>query len=89
MNSACVQAGRCYTPSFYPQSNKVLTYVEYRAVPGVFQNDIDPPPAPLSTQRVCPLPASKAGAQSHIFTRDETGSVYLPTQLEPTLQLYW
>ncbi len=25
----------------------------------------------------------------HIFTRDETGSVYLPTQLERTLQLYW
>ncbi len=40
---------------------KVLTYVEYRAVPGVFQNNIDPPPTPLSTQRVCPPPASKAG----------------------------
>ncbi|MFN9907488.1 MAG: hypothetical protein ACK56F_15425, partial [bacterium] len=25
----------------------------------------------------------------HIVTRDETGSVYLPTQLERTLQLYW
>jgi hypothetical protein len=25
----------------------------------------------------------------HIFTRDDTGSVYLPTQLEHTLQLYW
>jgi hypothetical protein len=25
----------------------------------------------------------------HIFTRDETGFVYLPTQLEHTLQLYW
>ncbi len=25
----------------------------------------------------------------HIFTRDETGPVYLPTQLERTLQLYW
>jgi hypothetical protein len=25
----------------------------------------------------------------HIFTRDETGLVYLPTQLECTLQLYW
>ncbi len=25
----------------------------------------------------------------HIFTRYETGSVYLPTQLERTLQLYW
>jgi hypothetical protein len=25
----------------------------------------------------------------HVFTRDETGSVYLPNQLERTLQLYW
>jgi hypothetical protein len=25
----------------------------------------------------------------HIFTRDETESVCLPTQLERTLQLYW
>jgi hypothetical protein len=25
----------------------------------------------------------------HIFTRDETGLVYLPTQLQRTLQLYW
>jgi len=25
----------------------------------------------------------------HIFTRDETGLVYLPNQLERTLQLYW
>jgi hypothetical protein len=25
----------------------------------------------------------------NIFTRDETGLVYLPTQLERTLQLYW
>ena len=39
--------------------NKVLTYVEYRAVSGVFQN-IDPPP-PQSTQRVCPPPEPKDG----------------------------
>ncbi len=30
-----------------------------------------------------------ANHRVHIFTRDETGSVYLPTQLERTLQLYW
>jgi hypothetical protein len=36
--------------------HKVLTYVEYRAVSGVFQN-IDPP---LSIQRVCPPTAPKA-----------------------------
>jgi hypothetical protein len=44
-------------------SNKVLTYVEYRAVSGVFQN-IDPP-TPLSTQQVCPFPAPKAGGGTH------------------------
>jgi hypothetical protein len=27
--------------------------------------------------------------RGHIFTRDETGLLYLPTQLERTLQLYW
>jgi hypothetical protein len=41
-------------------THKVLTYVDYRTVSGVFQN-IDPPPTPLSTQRVCPPPAPKAG----------------------------
>jgi hypothetical protein len=37
--------------------HKVLTYIEYRAVSGVFRT-IDP--HPLSTQRVCPPPAPKA-----------------------------
>ncbi len=40
-----------------------------------------------------PLLATKSciayRAQRTIFTRDETGLVYLPTQLERTLQLYW
>jgi hypothetical protein len=36
--------------------HKVLTYIEYRAVSGVFRN-IDP--HPLSTQRVCPPPTPK------------------------------
>ncbi len=43
---------------------KVVTYVEYRALSGVFQNIGLPkywPPTPLSTQRVCPPPAPKAG----------------------------
>jgi hypothetical protein len=40
------------------RDHKVLTYVEYRAVSGVFQN-IDLP-HPLSTQGVCPPPAPKA-----------------------------
>jgi hypothetical protein len=33
--------------------------------------------------RLCSCP------QSAYFTRDETGSVYLPAQLDRTLQLYW
>ncbi len=33
--------------------------------------------------------SSCRGLVLHIFTGDETGSVYLPTQLELTLQLYW
>jgi hypothetical protein len=33
--------------------------------------------------------ARKFSAQSTYIGRDETGSVYLPTQLERTLQLYW
>jgi hypothetical protein len=39
-------------------SHKVLTYIEYSAVSGVFRT-IDP--HPLSPQRVCPPPAPKAG----------------------------
>jgi hypothetical protein len=31
----------------------------------------------------------KSTPQSTHIGRDETGSVYLPTQLERTLQLYW
>ncbi len=42
--------------------HKVLPYVEYRTVSGVFQN-IDP--NPLSTQRVYPHPAPKAGWYTH------------------------
>jgi hypothetical protein len=62
------------------REQKVLTYVEYRAVPGVFQN-IDPP-TPLSIQRVCPPPAPKAegghtrravgGVGSQYFARRQT-----------------
>ncbi len=39
---------------------KVLTYIEYRAVSGVFRT-IDPPPPPPPTQRVCPPPARGGG----------------------------
>ncbi len=42
----------------YTAQSTVLTYVEYRAVSDAFQN-IDP--HPLSTQRVCPSLAPKAG----------------------------
>ncbi len=48
-------------PKIY-KIHKVLTYEEYRAVSGVFQNiHPPPPPTPLSTQRVCPPPTPKAG----------------------------
>ncbi len=47
------------SPHWDRREHKVLTYVEYRAVSGVFQNYW--PPTPLSTQRVCPPPAPKAG----------------------------
>jgi hypothetical protein len=43
-------------------THKVLTYVEYRAVSGVFQN-IDPP-TPLSTQRVLPPHQRPGGTHS-------------------------
>jgi hypothetical protein len=44
-------------PSIEACPHKVLTYIEYRAVSGVLRT-IDP--HPLSTQRVCPPPATKA-----------------------------
>jgi hypothetical protein len=52
--------------------HKVPTYVEYRAVSGVFKN-IDPPP--LSTQRVCPPHAPKAGG-THSLGSDGVGGQY-------------
>ncbi len=52
------------------RDHKVFTYVECRAVSGVFQN-IDLPP-PLH-------PASVSSPQSTYFTGGETGSVYLHT----------
>ncbi len=51
--------------------HKVLTYVEYRAVSGVFQS-IDPP-YPLSTQRVCPPPHSPGGEGSIFWKTPDIG----------------
>ncbi len=53
--------------------HKVFTYVEYRAVSGVFQN-IDPP-RPLSTQRMYPHPASKAGGGNTRRARGGGGNI--------------
>jgi hypothetical protein len=51
-------------------ANKVLTYVEYRAVSGVFQN-IDPhPPSPPSE---CVLPRSKGGGVGGTRSRGAGG----------------
>ncbi len=58
--------------------HKVLTYLEYRAVPGVFQN-IDPPPTPLSTHRVCPPPAPKAGGTHSPGGEGGGGSIFWKT----------
>jgi hypothetical protein len=58
--------------------HKVHTYVEYRAVSRVFQN-IDPPP-PLSTRRVCPPPATKAGVHTRRAERGVEGSIFWKTQ---------
>ncbi len=44
----------------------VLTYIEYRAVSGVFRLLT---PHPLSTQRVCPPPAPKAGVHTRRAVR--------------------
>jgi hypothetical protein len=41
-------------------SDKVLTYIGYRAVSGVFRSELLTLP-PLYPQRVCPHPAPKAG----------------------------
>ncbi len=46
----------CLLPSHDRFYHKVLIYIEYRAVSGVFRTLSTPPP-----QRVCPSPASKAG----------------------------
>jgi hypothetical protein len=40
-------------------------------------------------ERLIKKKLSRSPHRVHIFTRDETGSVYLPAQLELTLQLYW
>ncbi len=46
---------------------KALTYVEYRAVSGVFQNIDHPPPfRPASVSS--PPPASKAGVHTRVVT---------------------
>ena len=54
-------------------SNKVLTYVEYRAVSCVFQN-IDP--HPLSTQSVSSPPAPKAGVHTRRAVRGVGGQYF-------------
>ncbi len=50
----------------YTREHKVLTYVEYRAVPGVFQ-DIDPHP-PLHRASVS-SPRTKGGGGGGVHTR--------------------
>jgi hypothetical protein len=49
--------------------------VEYRAVSCVFRN-IDPPPTPLSTRRVCPPPATKLGGTHSQGGEGGGGSIF-------------
>jgi hypothetical protein len=58
-----------------PMSLKARETIQHESLPGWLEEN-DP------TGRDLPH-------RVHIFTRDETGLVYLPTQLERTLQLYW
>ncbi len=67
----------------YP--HKVLTYVEYKAVPGVFQN-IDPPPpsppgecVPPPPPLVCPPPALKPGGTHSPGGEGGGGSIFWKT----------
>ncbi len=48
----------------YISKHKVLTYVEYRAVSGVFQNIDAPPPLPLASVSF-PLTISEGGGGTH------------------------
>ncbi len=48
----CQECTDCWTKN--GEYHKVITYIEYRAVPGVFRT-IDPPPSPPS-ECVLPLP---------------------------------
>jgi hypothetical protein len=60
--------GKLYIPKC--TAHKVLTYVEYRAVSGVFQN-IDPPP-PLSLHPSCVLPPHCQAVRGQYFGRRQT-----------------
>jgi hypothetical protein len=62
----------------YALYHKVLTYVEYRAVSGVFQN-IDPPPPSPPSECVLP-PAPKAGGTPSLGpVREVGGSIFWKT----------
>jgi hypothetical protein len=47
--------------------HKVLTYVEYTAVPGVFQNIDPPPPSPSSECVLLPHPGRSGGCEVNIL----------------------
>jgi hypothetical protein len=57
------------------------TYTEHRAVSGVFRttNYWPPVPHPLSTQRVCPTPAPKAGRYTLAGRWGGGGSIFRKT----------
>ncbi len=56
-----------------PSNHKVLTYVEHRAVPGVFQNIDPPPPSPPCE---CVLPRTKGGGYTLAGLWGNGGSIF-------------
>ncbi len=58
-----------YLRTLFPLIHKVLTYVEYIAVSGVFQNIDPPPPSPPSECVPPPPPPPKAGGHTRHAVR--------------------
>ncbi len=56
-----IQRGNIKSQIYWLRLHKVLTYVEYRAVPGVFQNIDPPPPSPPSECVLTPAPKAGGG----------------------------
>ncbi len=78
---------RHYTVLLHSTVHKVLSYIEYRTVSGVFRT-IDP--QPLSTQRVCPPPPyQRRGVSISEDARHWIGLLqYKPSTVQWTRHIY-